>query len=196
MNNIEFEECLASIWIRSRADSGKSQEYIAQKLGISKRTVQNWEAGEAFPNFKMAVQWFQVLGLPMYPYLMDALYPSQMNAIRGKSEIKEIRSALHTYVDELDDLRAMELLFCLRGGHGSSPTGSIDLSTTYLSLPLPMRVSIASSILLDYELAKNSGNIKKDHASPVIDTLKRYIETAKIAVLNGKDSYIYEEESK
>jgi len=194
MNKIEFEKNISQIWIGSRSDSGKSQEYVAQKLGVSKRTIQNWEAGEAFPNFKMAVEWFRILGLPMYPYLMDALYPSQMRSIKKDQDLNSIRSALHTYIDELDDMRAMELLFCLRGGHGSSPTGTIDLCTAYLSLPLPIRVSLASTTLINYEIMIHSGK-HKDHAHPSIETLKRYIETAKIAVMNGKDSYIFEEDT-
>jgi len=194
MNKLEFEQNLSRIWSESRALTCFSQEDLADSLGVSKKTVQNWEAGDSFPNFKKAVEWFSVLGIPMYPFLMDALYSKEMRSVKKKNNLDDVRKALHALVDELDDMRATELLFCLRGGHGSSPTGTIDLSTMYLSLPLPMRVCIASHVLNDYDLASSLELIDSSQDLPSIETLKRYIDTAKLAVMNGKSSYIFEEE--
>lgn len=187
MNKIEFEECLSRIWRDSRDLGNVSQEHMAKALGVSKKTVQNWEAGEAFPNFKKAVEWFAVLGLPMYPFLMDALYPTEMKAVKS-GDINDVKKALYAHIDELDDMRAKELLFCLRGGHGSSPTGTIDLCSAYLSMPLQERVSIASTTLLFYDMNPSC----ESHTN--IETLRRYVETAKLAVMEGKFSYMYKED--
>ena len=51
MNKAEFSDRLASVWLRSRGQAGKTQEYVAKSLGVSKKTVQNWEAGTAAPNW-------------------------------------------------------------------------------------------------------------------------------------------------
>lgn len=187
MKQHEFEENLSRIWSESRALTRISQEEMAKKLNVSKKTVQNWEAGESFPSLKKSIEWFSVLGVPMYPYLMDALYPREMKAVKS-NDIKDIKKALYAHIDELDDMRAKELLFCLRGGHGSSPTGTIDLCTAYLSLPLQKRVSIASALLLFYEMNP------KCEPNTNIETLRRCIETAKLAVKDGKVSYMYEED--
>lgn len=195
MNKIELEKNLSEIWSKSRAMSMLSQDDMAEMLNVSKKTVQNWEAGDSFPNFKKAVEWFSVLGVPMYPYLMDALYADQMGKIKS-DDPESVKNALHVLIDELDDFRSKELLFCLKGGHGSSPTGTIDLSALYLSLPLTARVSIASSALMSYELESASGRVKSNDTDLVrLETLKRYVDTAKRAVINGKSSYIFEEET-
>lgn len=39
----------AQIWSLSRADTGKTQEYMANGLGVSKKTIQNWEKGASAP---------------------------------------------------------------------------------------------------------------------------------------------------
>lgn len=40
----------ATMIARARSDAGLSQRYIAQALGVSERTVKNWEVGSSLPN--------------------------------------------------------------------------------------------------------------------------------------------------
>lgn len=42
-SRIERVKRFAKIWWKSRADAGKSQEFMALSLGVSKKTIQNWE---------------------------------------------------------------------------------------------------------------------------------------------------------
>lgn len=81
MNRIELSDRIAGMWRKSRYDAGKSQEYVARALGVSKKTIQNWEAGEASPNFRVALEWFDALGVPMYPYLMSVIYPTEIETL-------------------------------------------------------------------------------------------------------------------
>ena len=37
------ERQFAKIWADSRVDAGKTQDYMAKGLGVSKKTIQNWE---------------------------------------------------------------------------------------------------------------------------------------------------------
>ena len=46
----------AQIWSLSRADTGKTQEYMANGLGVSKKTIQNWEKGAS-----ASASWVMVL---------------------------------------------------------------------------------------------------------------------------------------
>ena len=194
MNSVEYAEKVAKMWRKSRAAAGKSQDQVAKALGISKKTVQNWEAGDQAPNFKMALAWFQALGVPMYPYLMELLHPQEFAHINAESDMETLRAALHKYVDELDDAHVRELLFLLYGDHGSSPTGVLDVMTAYLRMPLAMRVCVADNILTNYQMAEATGMAKGDnHVIVKTETIERFVDTAKQAVLNGKETYIVTE---
>lgn len=197
MNRIELSDRIAQMWLKSRSDAGWSQDRVAKALGVSKKTVQNWESGEASPNFRIALEWFDALGVPMYPYIMELLYPDEIEGITAETDMSELKKALHIYVDELDDLHIRELLFILFASHGSSPTGTLDACTAYLHLPLSMRVCITDSIVTHYEIATELGILQnKEHIAPDVSTLERFLDTARGAVREGKQSYTFMEEQK
>lgn len=60
---IERQKRFSRIWSTSRANAGKTQEFMANGLGISKKTVQNWESGITSPDLFMGSEWFHVLGI-------------------------------------------------------------------------------------------------------------------------------------
>lgn len=136
MNRIELSDRIAQMWLKSRSDAGWSQDRVAKALGVSKKTVQNWESGEASPNFRIALEWFDALGVPMYPYIMELLYP-----------------------DEIE--------------------------------------GITDSIVTHYEIATELGILQnKEHIAPDVSTLERFLDTARGAVREGKQSYTFMEEQK
>ena len=49
---------LAELHMRARYDAGKSQEYIALEMGVSKKTVANWEKGISTPDIFDSFRWF------------------------------------------------------------------------------------------------------------------------------------------
>ena len=65
----------SKIWWKSRADAGKSQEFMALSLGVSKKTILNWERGLSAPNLFQRAEWFRVLGLNPTHYHLEYLYP-------------------------------------------------------------------------------------------------------------------------
>ena len=72
---IERAKRFSKIWWQSRADSGKSQEYMALGLGVSKKTIQNWEKGITSPDLFQSSEWFRLLGLNPLHYYLEFLYP-------------------------------------------------------------------------------------------------------------------------
>lgn len=192
MNKLDLSDRLAGMLARSRSAGGRSQEYMARALGVSRKTVQNWEDGLSAPSLLVALEWFDVLGVPMYPYIMAVLYPAEIEGIESGTDMTKLRRALQCLVDELDDLHARELLFLLHGSHGSSPTGSLDAVTAYLHLPLSMRCLITDSIVTHYEMAADLDLLQNtDHVAPCVDTLERFLDTARAAVRGGKQSYTF-----
>lgn len=49
-SRIERAKRFAKVWWKSRDDVGKSQEFMALSMGVSKKTIQNWEKGLSSPN--------------------------------------------------------------------------------------------------------------------------------------------------
>ena len=83
----------SKIWWQSRADAEKSQEYMALGLGVSKKTIQNWEKGIAAPNLYQGIEWFQLLGLNPMHYYLEFLYPSLFGNKTDNDEDKKLEDA-------------------------------------------------------------------------------------------------------
>lgn len=177
--------------LQARLDSGMSQSKLASKLNVHRSTIANWESGYSPISLETAIEGFKVLGVPMYPYLMSAIYGEELKAITAGTDIHEIRASLHKFVDELDDMHTKELLYILQGHHGSSPTGTLDMTTAYLHLPLMTRVCVTENILNNYEINEALGLLDKtDNVLPKTETLRKCTAAAREAVLNGKNTYV------
>lgn len=189
MNKVELQERFARMWRRSREDSGKSQEYVAQKLGVSKRTVQNWESGMSSPTQEMAFEWFEVLGLQPLPYYLDLLYGKE-EYVKPTDSDKEIEEALIKRIKASSPFEQRKLLFMLNADHGSSASGILEMITAHLHVPLKDRLNIAQSIILNYEIAQAQGKlICSKNILPNIELLKMSFENGKKAVINNLEKY-------
>lgn len=191
MNKCETMDSISEMFKQSRIASGKSQDWVAKKLGVSKKSVQNWENGMSIPNLLVTFEWFDVVGVPMYPYFMNVLHPLEIADIKPTTEEAKLRKALDVYVREMPSSLLQELLFLFFGKHGSSPNGLIDTICAYLHLPLSMRIVIAESIDTAYELCEsNNLLVCNDDVKPDINRIKTFVESAKTSAKNGKQSYL------
>ena len=84
----------ARIWSLSRSDAGKTQEFMANGLGVSKKTIQNWEKGASAPDLYEGSEWFRVLGTNPMPYYLAFLYPWLFDGIKPEDDDQEIEQAL------------------------------------------------------------------------------------------------------
>lgn len=187
----DYHNAIAEMFRNSRDVAKLSQSKIAKKLGVSKRTVQNWEAGFSSPTIHMTIQWFRALGIPLYPYLMRILHPQDTNKlIEGSADDETCRNALMTYVKEMPIDQCRKLLYASYGSHGSNPYGVLEMITAYLHIPLSMRLNIAQSVITNYEICKAHGLLQnQDSILPNFDTLRDCSEAGRDAVLEGKNSY-------
>lgn len=188
MNNAEISDKFANMWRKSRADAGKSQDYMAKALGVSKKTIQNWESGYASPSQIMGFKWFEALDVPALPYYLSLLY-KDFEGLSVNSPDEDIRKALHTLIDGLDDKTVRELLFLLYGDHGSSIQGIIELMVAYVHTPLPARLGVAQLILTNYDISKAFGRLS-GHAEPDAEHLQDLIAKGMDAVIKKRNSYL------
>lgn len=189
MNKINIRERAANIWRQSRTDAGKSQDYVAKKLRIAKRTVQNWENGISTPTLDKAVEWFEVIGLQPLPYFLNLLY-GDFSVSNDTLTEKEIDELLIKRIKHCSLAAKKKLLFVLSNNHGSSVAGVIEMVTAHLHVPLKDRLNIAQDIILNYEIAESQGKlIQTDNVLPNIELLKLSFDNARNAVLNNKNEY-------
>lgn len=175
---------------KARCDANVSQAELARLLDVDTSTIKRWESEQSKISLEKALEGFAALHIPMYPYLMSALYSSDIQRINEGSDISYVKRELNTLVKELDDFHLRELLFILKGMHGSSPTGTLDMMTAYLHLPLATRVCVTENILNTYEISEATGSLVNDmHILPKTETLRKCTAAAKKAVIEGKNTY-------
>lgn len=189
-SRIDISERFADMWRRSREDAGKSQDYMAKALGVSKKTIQNWEAGTSSPSQMKGFEWFRVLGVQPLPYYLDLLYPDIMKNLAEDPSEDHITETLVTAVSHLGVEQKKKLLYLFLGNHGSSVSGILELMTAHLQSPLRDRINIAQSVSTNYQLATQTGNvIRPDDIQPDLDLLNYSIKRGTEAVINGQSGY-------
>lgn len=187
MDNITISDRFAEMWRTSRKDAGKSQEYMAKALGVSKKTVQNWEAGYSSPSQLVGFKWFEVLGLQPLPYYLKLLY-SDFAELSPKADRDSIEKALIELVKGMSEDLQRKSLFILNGDHGSSVKGILELFTAYLHIPLEYRLSVAQAIIIDYNVTSAYG-VTSEHVKPNIKLLEKSLSCAIKSVASRKKSY-------
>lgn len=180
----------SNIWRRSRYDAGISQEYLANHIGVSRKTIQNWEAGVSAPDFNQGTKWFEALGINPLPYFLGYLYPDTMEGIKASAPDEKIDAALKELLFDLPPEGKRQLLYMFYGDHGSSPRAVLNLITAHLHLPMRERIAQADIIMDSYEMDQATGHlVGKDHVEPDVNLVKRAIAKAKSAVMSGQTGY-------
>lgn len=173
----------------ARNESGISQEDMAFDLGVSRRTIQNWESGKSEPTVGQAIRWFQLTGKSPIPFLLQVVLP-EFDHISSADEEEELREAMRALVDEIPAEGMRQLLYLFYGDHGSSPRAVMQLVTAHLQTPMKDRVTHAGVITHNYELALKKGNLARpDHIQPDLPFLKNAIAAGEEAVMKDASEY-------
>lgn len=177
---------------RARTDAGVSQRYIAQALGISERTVKNWEVGSSLPNILQLVSWFKACGLNPVRYVLDWLNPADFDGLCAEDSADDIKNALLEYISSVaTENEIRKLAFCIFGNHGSSWNAQLEMLCAHDHTTMRSRVTVARAILENYEMEAAQGAlVATDHISPNLDHLRAAVESGKDAVQEGKAGYV------
>ena len=185
----EITDRFAKIWRVSRAQAGVSQDVIAKRLGVSKKTVQNWESGASCPSQVMGFRWFEELGIQPMPYYLSVLYPG-FGDVPAEPADKEVDVYLQKLLADLPARTQRQILYMLSGYHGSSVVGVMEMITAHLQTPLRDRVNVAQSIATNYDIAEANGRIRcPRHIQPNMELFEDMLVKGKEAVLSGKEEY-------
>lgn len=174
---------------QSRYKADKSQSFMSNALGVSRRTVQNWEDGTTAPDVVQLYEWFNALCLPPQPYILKILYPDiDSNKFSVDSEMNKAFSVL---ARDLPFHEKRKLLYILEGKHGSSPSSVIDMIIANLQTPLRDRLNVCQTIISNYQIAEELEQLTDpDAIRPSVNKLKSALESGIKAVHKRLNSYI------
>lgn len=187
----------ADMHARVRTKVNKSQEYMAMELGVSKKTIQNWEKGISSPTFFQSLEWFRTLKVNPIPYYIQCVFPYKN--VRGKKTDPDevIEERFNMLIEQFSNNTKRALVYLFLGEHGSSPTAIIQFLLEYLHLPMKDRALIAKMTSEAYYINKEMGNIVcPENILPITDLLDKSIESAKASVIQHYTSYSPIEEEK
>jgi len=186
----EREVRFAQIWATSRADAGKTQEYMAKGLGISKKTIQNWENGITAPDLFMGSEWFRIIGVNPLPYYLSFLFPNLFDGTVPEESEDSIEKALMVLIKSSTITEKRELLYLMAGRHGSPWYSLLQMFTAHCHISMKSRVNVARTILDTYEMEAETGDLVcTDNIKPDLQMLKNAVEEGKRSVINGTAGY-------
>lgn len=173
----------------TRNEANKTQEYMAFELGVSRRTILNWENGVSEPSIGQAIAWFKLVDKNPIPFLLQITYPD-MDKISYKDDDAKILSALMQLINDLPAEGVRQLMYLFFGNHGSSPRAVLQMVTAHLQTPMKDRIAHGQLIATNYELAKRTNTLSKPkHIQPDLEFLNSAITAAKSAVENNAAEY-------
>lgn len=174
---------------KTRNESGRSQEYMAFELGVTRRTILNWENGVSEPSVSQAITWFKLVEKNPIPFLLQITYP-EMDKISSKDNDTKILSALLQLINDLPKEGIRQLMYLFFGKHGSSPRAVLQMITAHLQTPMKDRIAHGQLIATNYEIAQKTGTLAHpDHIQPDLDYLNAAIIAAKNAVEKKANEY-------
>lgn len=180
----------SKIWWQSRADMQKSQEYMALSLGVSKKTIQNWEKGISAPDLFQGCEWFRALGLNPMPYYLAYLFPEAFGKANAFEDDQDVEQALTLLIQQCPPEEKRELLFIMSGHHGSSWHSLLQMFTAHCHTSMQARVTAAVAILENYEMDEERGALVcPEDIRPDLSVLRSAITQGKHAAQKGEASY-------
>lgn len=180
----------AMIWWKSRAAGGKSQEFMALGLGVSKKTVQNWEKGTSSPSFFQGTEWFRLLSINPLPYYLEFLYPDQFDTLCPSSEEEQTNAALAEILKHSSLQEKRQLLYLMVGHHGSSWYSLLQMFTAHCHTTMRSRVAVARLILENFEIEKETDKLVcPENVMPDTEMLRKAVLQGKSAVLRNENGY-------
>lgn len=167
---------------KARVKCGMSQKRVADYIGVSRKTVQNWENGLGSPDIDQVKEWCEAIGEnPMIIFTLF-IFGEASGIDPKRSEAK--RSTVADYILlKMSDQEIDILYFLITGVSGSSPYPYLQKVGADLSCPISDRVNSAKLIQSNYELASQTHTTTP--YAPPIDC-----EALEWAVMLGREAAI------
>lgn len=191
-----FSERLGIHMFQVRNKSGHSIEWMAEQLGVAKKTVSRWERGDSCPTIEMQFRYFGLLGYNPVPYLLMALYPADFYELDGRKDDEQVNRAYDKLTSVLPTEWKRDMLYILMGNHGSSPYGLLQLMIAHLHIPLRDRVTTANVVIQNYKIHEQMNTlINPETVLPNMGSLEASTELAVRSAIKGYSGYACDQTS-
>lgn len=180
------------IWWKSRADAGLSQEEMAIGLGVSKKTIQNWEKGISAPDLFQGSEWFRLLGLNPMPYYLEFVYPTLFSDFSPDKSDAEIEDALiHLIVRP----RPRKSVSCCSLWQGSMEVHGLHCFRCLLRIAIPpcsAESPLHGTFWITMKCSRKPENLSAwTTVQPDLDILRRAVESGKQAAQRKAYGYTH-----
>ena len=110
---------------KARVEAGLSQREMAHLIGMTERTVQNWEKGQSSPDSDEIMDWFTACGNSPLAAMQEMLHPELYRKQATNMTNEELDAAIAGFLDTSPRIVKEMILFIVLGKHGSYPPAAI-----------------------------------------------------------------------
>lgn len=180
------------IMLQARTDSGKSRDYVAEKMGITYKTVWSWENSISEPQISQFFEFFNVIGINVKSYINKCLNYDDIRDYTSADEA-QITADLHKEIDSYTYRRKSLLHFILLGSHGADMDAELNKEVAHLQTDWHGRVTNTVLELSNYRLGKSK---KEFPVYPNTELVHNASIQASKCIIEGRDGYIVEKRYK
>lgn len=138
----------------ARAESGLSQQKLADKMGIGRTSIFRYEQGTMTPDAPTIIKWFVCCGVAAKPYIDTCLHPGLLESLAGDASTERKRDTLIEHIKEAHPQEIDLLCYLIYGNHGSDYLAVLCEMVANLHTTLRDRVSVCRTITGHYEMAQ------------------------------------------
>ena len=131
---------------KARVEAGLSQREMAHLIGMTERTVQNWEKGQSSPDGDEIMDWFTACGASPLAAMQEMLHPELYRKQATDMTDEELDAAIAGFLDNSPRIVKEMILFIALGKHGSYPPAAIAEICANLHTPLQNKVWFRSAV--------------------------------------------------
>lgn len=170
---------IASLVLSVRKNAGMTRAKLASALGVSERTIKNWEDGISKPDADLFLQMFDACN----QHLVNAMWASDSAELFLDDTVsyEEIRQRLIAMIrSQTTDAMNCKLLYNLSADHGSDAEAQLNLCTAYNHLSMEDKYDICKLIVERYKLRSEQHRLIRTeyNVTPDLDYLEK--ELAKV----------------
>lgn len=176
---------------KARVEAGLSQREMAHLIGMTERTVQNWEKGDTSPDGDEIMDWFTACGASPLAAMQEMLHPELYRKQATDMTDEELDAAISGFLDNSPRIVKEMILFIVLGKHGSYPPAVIAEICANLHTPLQNKVSVCGQVLDNYNCAvATHTDPVPDDVHPPLDLLETSYKAGKEASRRGETAYM------
>lgn len=176
----------SEIWWKSRTKAQKSQEYMALGMGVSKKTVQNWEKGISSPSFFQFFDWFKLLDINPMPYILSYLHPDFNNISLMTENEEALENAIFQLIKNTSITEKRQLLFLMQDYQEINWYSLLQMFTAHCQTNLKSKYIVAKIICDNYNLECEAKNTTGPHiVKPDIKALENTLLKIKNTLKNN-----------